>query len=68
MNRLYYLFRQLPGGLCLSDCLVMFPAIKKYVSVLIKENPLKGSYLYQEKNIRPKEDYMQLNIPINTCA
>jgi len=30
-----------------------------------KEYPFKGSYLYQEKNIRPKEGYVQLNFPIN---
>jgi len=67
MNRLYYrnLSRQLPGGFYLAGCPVLFPGRVQNMLGYAKEYPFKGSYLYQEKNIRPKEGYMQLNFPIN---
>jgi len=54
------------GWLGLPDCFALYPAVTKYLLVPNKEYPFKGSYLYQEKNIRPKEGNMQLNFPINT--
>jgi hypothetical protein len=67
MNQLYYrnLSRQQPDGFCLAGCPVLFPGLVQNMLVYAKEYPFKGSYLYQEKNIRPKEGYMQLNFPIN---
>ncbi|MFH1250689.1 MAG: hypothetical protein V1715_06265 [bacterium] len=41
-------------------------AVSKLLAVFIKEIPLKGLYLYKEKNTQSKEDHMQLNFPINT--
>jgi len=74
MNRLYYLFRQLPDGFRLADSPVLFPGLVQNMLVYTQGNPVKGMDFYMNKNIQSPvksltsdgaEGAMQLNFPIN---
>jgi|GEM_PF-5430905 len=52
MNRLYYLFRQLPGGFGLTDSPVLFPGLVQNMPVCAQGNPVKGMDFDMKKNIQ----------------